>query len=216
MLISEDQRVNVWGDWIVGSSDRQESFTVRSALTGPERSEALLRALQSSQSHWFDLPAANDDRLEIAEGKFHLKGWIAERHNLAGLDRHDPWAGDIDYPPHSAAPSVISGMKLEPDAESRQWFVSGDPQTTIGLWSQVWGEYQKTQNEDGRESGNRLQASSSFIFELLQRFQMDLIVKVQIHRWERQPRYEVNHESRYQESSARYFLFRRDGGFFTI
>lgn len=210
--------MNVWGDWTVVSENRTESISVRSALASPGRSEALLRALQSAEPYQCGLPTANDDDIEVAEGGFQLKGWIAEWHGASGLDERDPWAGEIGYPPHMPAQFVVDLMGIESDPEHRQWVVSGDPKERTCLWSQTWGQYREKEDEGDRASGRRLQASLGFIAEFLRKTQMDLIVKVQIQRSRRHTRYGSgeNDEFRYLQPSARFFLFKPDGGLFTI
>jgi hypothetical protein len=218
LLVLPDQRVNVWGDWSVVSETREESISIRSALASLKTSEALLRALQSAEPFRCGLPAANDDDLEIAESGFHLKGWVAERDSKSGLDERDPWAGDIGYPPHVPAQFVVDVMGIASDCEHRQWVVLGDPRRSIALWSQVWGEYREKDDEDGHDSGRRLQASLGFVVEFLRKTQMDLIVKVQIQRWRRHTHYGGGEkdEFKYPEPSARFFLFRPEGGLYTI
>jgi hypothetical protein len=216
LLVLPDQRVNVWGDWTVVSESKEESISVRSALASPGRSEALLRALQSAEPFRCGLTVTDDDDFEIAEGGFQLKGWVAEWNGMSGLDERDPWAGDIGYPPHVPAQSVVDLMGIASDPEHRQWVTASNPKGSIALWAQIWGEYHEKDDEDGRESGRRLQASLGFITEFLRKSQMDLIVKVQIRRL-RHTRYGdgENDEFKYPEPSARFFLF-KPGGLFTI
>ena len=218
LLVLPDQRVNVWGDWTVVSESREESISVRSALASPGRSEALLRALQSAEPFRCGLPAADDDDFEIADSGFQLKGWVTKWDGTGGLDKRDPWAADIGYPPHVPAQFVVDLMGIGSDSEHRQWVVPGDPTRSIALWSQIWGSYREKDDEDGRESGRRLQASLGFVAEFLRKTQMDLIVKVQMQRLRRHTRYEggENDEFKYPEPSARFFLFRPDGGLYTI
>lgn len=216
LLVSPDQHVNVWGDWTVVSESREESISARSALVSPGRSEALLRALQSSVPFSPGLPTAGDDDTEIAEGEFQLKGWVAGWNSTSGLDERDPWAGEIGYPPHVPAPFIVELMGLGSDPEGREWILSRDLGSAIALRSQVWGEYREREDQDGSENGRRLQASSAFIAELLRKTRLDLIVKVQIQRWKRRTHYNEDYESRYSQPSARFFLFKSDGDLFTI
>lgn len=216
LLVSRDQRVNVWGDWTAVSESREESISVRSALVSPARSEALLRALQSSVPFSPGLPTAGDDDREIAEGEFRLRGLVNEWNGVSGLDERDRWAGEIGYPPHVPGPFIVELLGLGSDPEGREWILSGDSGSTTALWSQIWGEYREREDEGGSESGRRLQASSAFIAELLRKTRLDLIVKVQIHRWKRRTHYDEDYEFRYSQPSARFFLFKSDGGLFTI
>jgi hypothetical protein len=218
LLVSPNRHVNVWGNWTVVENGKEESISVRSALVSPGRSEALLRALQSADSFWHGFPAADDDDLEIAESGFQLKGWVAKEEDTSGLDERDPWAGNIDYPPPMPAQFVIDLMGIASDPDHRHWILPSDPKSGVELWSQMWGYYLEKEDEDGHDSGRRLQASIGFIAELLSRTAMELIVKVQIERRRRRTRYEggKNDEFRYREPSTRFFLFKADGSLRTI
>jgi hypothetical protein len=143
---------------------------------------------------------------------------FAKWDGTSGLDERDPWAGDIGYPPHMPARFVVDLMGIESDPERRKWAIPSDPKSSIALWSEIWGEYREKEDEGGRESGRRLQASLGFVAEFLRKTQMDLIVKVQIQRLRRHSRHGGgdDDEFKYPEPSARFFLFKPDGGFFTI
>lgn len=218
LLILPDKRVNIWGDWTLVSNSKEESVSIRSALVSPATSEALLRAQQSTDSFWSPFPTVDDANLEIDEPAFKFKGWIAEWHSTSGLDERDPWAGDISYPPRLPGQSVVDFIGMSSDSEHREWVLSDDPEARVALWSQIWGQYREKKDDEGRESGSRLQASLCFISEFLKRTQMNLIVKVQIRRLLRGSRHggDEDDEFKYPEPSGRFFLFKRDGGVFTI
>ena len=217
-LVTSFGRINVWGDWTGVSGDRQEDVSIRSALVSRSRSDSLLRALQTCNPYDYHLPEAGHD-LEIDQGEFRLKGWIERRdHTDSGLDRCDPWAGDISYPPISPAQFVTDKMNLEADSERRTWSLSSCPSSVIALWSELWGTFQERDSESDGERGARLQASHQFMTDLLRSFDMDLIIKVELHRRVQHAYYErgQEHDIGYVPSSARLFLARADGGLSTV
>jgi hypothetical protein len=71
-------RVAVWGDWKSGIGSYEESVEISSALVGPERADALLRATQTAKNkQYFGLPTAeDDDDSDISDGPFELKAWL--------------------------------------------------------------------------------------------------------------------------------------------
>ncbi|MFZ5644665.1 MAG: AVAST type 3 anti-phage nuclease/ATPase Avs3a [Bacillota bacterium] len=217
ILMAPDGRMNLWGRWTWVSGHREESIHVYSALVSSDRSMALLRALQSVDNpHDYRIPDADDD-LQIELEGFQLKGWIVDRTRDRGLDEHDPWAGDIWYPPPEPAAYIIDLMKLNSDAEHRRWFVRGD--CTDVAWSQIWGYFHE-KDDDGKnhENGARLQASFVFIVSLLRELDMDLIVKVEIERRLRYSRWERSNDDDigFIPPSARLFLIRSDGSISTL
>jgi hypothetical protein len=210
-------RMNLWGHWTRQSGQREESIQVGSALVSSGRSAALLRAMQSaSNPHDYRIPDADDD-LQINFDGFRLKGWIADPSSHSGLDKRDPWAGEIRYPLPAPADYVTELMLLEPDVERRAWRIVGEGGEVA--WSQVWGQFhEKDDDEMHGESGTRFQASFAFVVALLNKLGMDLIVKVEIerqlhhYRWERS----TDDDLGFIPPSARLFLLRSDGSLDTL
>lgn len=217
ILLNTDDRMNLWGRWVWFEGHREESIHVYSALVSPDRSMALLRALQSVDNPYdFRIPDAEDD-LQIDFEGFQLKGWIVDRSRDSGIDEQDPWSGSIMYPPPEPAGYIIDLMKLKSDNEHRRWFVQGDQSYVI--CSQVWGHFQdKDEEEIHYESGDRLQASFEFIMSLLHELKMDLIVEVQIERRLRYSRWERSNtdDSRFIPTNSRLFLIKADGSICTL
>jgi hypothetical protein len=130
-------RLNLWGRWTAVDGDREESIAIRSALVSPGRSEALLRALQSSGPYDYIIPAVGDD--EIDSRDFQLRAWIGNSEQSDGLDEQDPWAGNIIYPAIAPANFVVDLLDLHSDSEQRQWEMRIAERDQIVMWSQVWG-----------------------------------------------------------------------------
>lgn len=217
VLIALGGRMNLWGWWTWISGRREESIHVTSALVSPDRSMALLRALQSADDpNDYRIPHADDD-LQIDFDGFQLKGWIAHPYHESGLDEQDPWAGAITYPAPEPAVYVVGLMKLISDAERRRWFLQDDH--TDVAWSQVWGHFKDSPNDEtNHESGSRFQASCAFMISLLRELEMDLIVKVEITRLLRYSRWERSDDDDmgYIPPSTRLFLIKSDGSISTL
>jgi hypothetical protein len=176
-----------------------------------------LRALQTARAHDYAIPLAADE-LEIDHGEFQLRGWIAERSYREGLDKSDPWAGNISYPPPEPVQSVIDLMHLQADVERRTWSVSLGGQGPAAMWAEIWGQWREHRDEEEPENGNRLQASLGFIIDLLRRVDSDLIFRVQLDRRIRYPHYERGDygDLGYFPKSARLFLLQPDGSISSI
>lgn len=217
ILMMPDGRMNLWGRWTWVSGHREESTRVYSALVSSDRSMALLRALQSVDDPYaYRIPDAFDN-LQIDFDGFQLKGWIVDQSLDSGIDKQDPWAGAIRYPPPEPAAYIIDAMKLNSDTEHRRWFVQGD--CIDVAWSHVWGYYQDEDNDKTKhETGERFQASFEFIVSLLRKLSMDLIVEIQIERRLRYSRWERSKEDdiRFTPPSTRLFLIKSDGSINTL
>ena len=213
LLGLSDGRLNVWGYWTSISGNREETISVRSALVSSDRSEALLRALQTATNpNDYRIPDI-DDELQIDHGEFQLKGWVLDHSRDGGLDEFDPWAGDIRYPPIEPAEFVLDLLQLDSDPEKRRWCIPGDHTGTIAFWSQIWGHYPDNDDETVWERGKRLQASFSVVVEFLRKMDIDLIVEVEISRKMRRPRYETHKDDDlgYIPPNARLFVVKSDG-----
>ena len=216
-----EDKLNLSGYWNTVSGRREETASISSALVTPDRSFALLRALQTAtRSRDYRIPDAGDE-LEIDEAGFQLKGWVEYRDSETRLDEFDPWAGAIRYPSLKPAKFVCDLFQLEADKECRVWRIETEEDRKEVLWEQIWGSDQSQDNqyyETEGEHGRRLQASHAFITELLGKVNMDLIVEVQIERRIIRDRYERSKGDylEYVPPYTRIFLLRADSRTYSL
>jgi hypothetical protein len=207
-------RLSLWGRWTTVWGECEESVHVASALVSRDRSPSLLRALQTAENpHNFRIPDADDNEAEIEKGPFQLKGWLVNRTRDRGLDRLDPWSGNVGYAPIKPASAVNDLMSLESDLEDRVWHMREKEAQGPALWSQQWGNYNESDDGDEGGNGRRLQSAPPFISEFLTKIGMYLIVEVEIERRTRRRRYEnyKYDDFEYILPSARLFLIKSDG-----
>ena len=218
-LDAGEHKLNLSGYWTLVSGRREETVSIRSALVTPDRSLALLRALQTAPDlHAFRIPDAGDHS-EIGKWGFELQGWVENGDFSVGRDERDPWAGAIQYPPLIPAKFVQELLRLETDAESGVWEIEMAGMRKEVLWSQIWGDQsQDTQYYERKaEGGKRLQASRAFVAELIRRIKRDLIVGVQINRRIARLPYERSEDDlRYMQPYCRFFLLRANGRTYTL
>ena len=106
--------------------------------------------------------------------------------NEGGIDKQDPWAGDIRLPPIRPADFIGELMGISSDPEQRVWSADVEDRTESVFWSRLWGHFPDRENGDEDESGQRFEASSSCIRRILSSTGTDLLVEIQV---SRQPRY---------------------------
>ncbi len=211
-------RVIVWGDWTSVSGYRLEAIEVRSALVTAEKSEALLRALQTTGSpHDYCIPRAEDDS-EIDEPDFWLRGWVTSRDKAHGIDELDPWVGNTSFPPLTPAAWVCEQLGLRVDDESRAWSRQTGTEWQEVIWSRTWGRLSEQDDDAESEHGERLETSVALIAHLLQETAMSLLIEARIKRRASHSRYEQdrNYETAYPPPYTRYFLLNRDGQFWSL
>ncbi len=218
VLIQPDGRLNLWGRWNTVEGRRNESVSIRSALVEPRRSEALMRALQTTDPFRYCLPEADSDDAQIECGEFRLKGWITHPYREPGLDRFDPWAGDIRYPAMSPSGFVKDLLDLRSDREGRLWRPAADASGQSSLRVETWGDaVVDREREDRREKGSRLHVSREFLREFLPKACMDLIITVELDRDLIRSYYgDTTNGTGYMPPSTRVFLARIDGSLITV
>ena len=216
VLFESNGRLNLWGHWNWTDRDRDEVFSVTSGLVPQDRSEALLRALQTANDPMdFYVPDAGDHR-EVASGDYQLRGWIEVFDGDNGIDEFDPWGAKICCPAPAPARYVRKRLGLESDEESRVWQRQQDGEPVNSVWAQTW-KREGRHRDDIDEGGSRLQASLPFVLSLLQELQQEMIVEVQISRKLRRPSYSNEpYDHQYVPSNSKLFLIKTSGEIVTI
>ncbi len=207
------ERKSVWGRWTQIHGDLEQTVGIRSALVCPERSEALMRALQTAENYYrYRLPEMEDDT-EINFNGYHLKGWICCPEIGNKLDEFDPWSGDIKYPPISPSSWVCDLLNLQ-NKDDRDWYLP--TKAYGGCQSLIWGQWNAGDNEG--DHGHRLEADTIFVEELLSRSSMDLIIEVTIKREIRRPYYEgeSDEEIEFVQPYCKIFVLKAGGKIVTL
>lgn len=203
--------LNLWGYWTEADSHREQSMSVHSALVTPHKSEALLRALATTNDVYaYGIPSADSD-MEISRPGFELKGWVLDSKRSKQLDEYDRWAGDVGFPPPRPAPFIVKRLGIETDSDLRFW---RDQNATYVLESKLWGYYDEANRHESTNPnrGSRLQASLSFITSMLTELGLDLIIEVKIERRRRYKSYENGKDDDERiKAIAKFFHIDRNG-----
>ncbi len=210
------ERLNLWGYWTAISGKREESVRISSAVVTRDRSDALLRALQTATNHHdYLIPDAVDD-LQINQGRYQLKGWVLDRDRDSGLDEFDPWSGNIRYPSIKPAQFIIDALPIGSDIDDRVWYRQDNGQNVI--WGEIWGRHPRKDDDNGIEEGRRLIVELGYLTELLKQVDRDLIIKVAVRRKILRSRYESNKEINhgYVSPDTRIYLLKSDGRICTV
>ncbi|MFC3801020.1 ATP-binding protein [Cohnella sp. GCM10012308] len=203
--------LNVYGSRDVSDSERKAHSYVTSALVLPEGSQSLMNALIACSSpHDFKLPEYQEEDMEFTEYPFELKGWVLRSDTSAGLDRFDPLAADIDFPPYVIGQTIVEKMNLTCDYEQRMWFSpeSNDPCVNCEIWSAS----RSVPDQDPSNKGNRLSASLSFLRKVCSIFKCEIIFEVQIDReYKQKPYTRREHSDEYTPPRNKLFILSADG-----
>lgn len=203
-----ERQLTVWGSWSSTRDGTGFEASVSSALVSPTLAPALLRAMQTvpnSRDVWLPWEGADS---EIDEGKFKLKGWIEAQDRSRELDEHDPWSGNVGFPPQRPAAFIRDAMAWKTDADCRVW---RDGKGEV-MWSEVWGSAKDREGELPA-SGDRLVASREALTTMLKRLDLHLLVEVQLQHTSRRDSWQRRNEDEveYADPYSRLFLVKSDG-----
>ena len=209
--------MSVWGNWSVVKSNCVQEIRVLSALVCRDKSLALLRALSSAEfvSH-YRIPIA-DEVIKLEDLGFMFRGWIGVDREQSELEKKDYWSGGVMFPPPMPINDIVESMGLSADLDKRIWL---DNKGNSVMDSHMWGGQETIGQEQYSEyldSGNRLQASFEFVKELLAKFDIDMIIEVEIEIRQRNSRYQTENQNvREYPRTAKLYLVRPDGRITTI
>lgn len=203
-----DLWLNVKGGWNEKNNGRTESFSIFSALVSKKTSGALLRALATCNDPYnYKLPAYGESDMEIDDDTFVLKGWIKERSLSSRLDKSDPYANDITYPPYSLGDKIIELTDLTVANDGKLWY---DNEThKVSLICEAWSSHRQGRDEEPDQSGITLKATLSFLIRLCQTFDCDIILDIGIHR-EIYSKYDRK-DREYTQPQHKIFILSADG-----
>lgn len=180
-LFADDGWVTVWEYSDDATHGASQTVSVHSALVIPDKSRALVLALQTAPSFTsFCLPSAAEESHRIDHpGGFSLSGWILDQKTREGADASDPLAASIGYPPARPADEIVQLLDLRPDPDMRTWSRAGQPVLRSTAWNdtettsrqQVWGQ-----------QGERLEIRQEALVDMLAMTGRRLIVDVTIGR----------------------------------
>lgn len=188
--------INVHGGWEESTSDRDERFSIASALVSKGNSDALMRALETcSDPYDYKLPDYDEGNMEINSGFFILKGWLKGESVSKRLDEYDPYADNIDYPPYVIGDEIASKLKLSVSDDGKIWNL---PLSSFpALKCETWSSHRVNRDENPSQAGQRIKASLEFLTHLCTTLNCDLILDVGIKR-------EINYKYRSQEEKYEY------------
>jgi hypothetical protein len=190
---------------------------VHSALVNSETALSLVRALQTVP-HYADyrLPD-DDDRFEIDDPPYELKGWTVEGNHNSGIDEHDPLRFDVA--PIQSLPSgeVIAALYLHRAHDGLPIWCeteTGDGVIEYRAWSDVrWSDSGERilSSDELHSSGYQLRIHRNALKAYLKSINMDLIVEIQISRGNRGDGHRYHQEDSKELDFDRILLLRQDG-----
>lgn len=214
-LFFEYDLVSVAANWTQISGSRRQEVLIESALVSAESAHALLVASQTASDFrfGFSIPRSGESQDEAAVSGFELIGWISREDRKSEIDQHDPWCGDIYFPPLQPSGFASQLLGLVSDRHCRNWHHSETKK--FAMQSRTWGKSTSGQEaEEEANSGLLLQASLESLNDLVNKTAKTVIFRVSISR--RLSSSYLKDEAldiKYPPPYVRYFILNRDGKF---
>ncbi|WP_413331381.1 hypothetical protein [Brevundimonas phoenicis] len=212
-VLRHADEIVVAGDWHQWRGQAEQDVAVSSVLVSPATSAALLAACQTIENPWeYHLPSEDDAKIDAPP--YRQKAWINDHRPEPRLDRSDPWIGAMSSSSPRPASWLVRRLRLRPTGLERAWRSAARGRPLFR--AEIWAGATSRRSETLPPHGQRLLIPAARLPRLLQRFDMDLLVHVQIRRTLRSD----HDESRWDRTPSppyfRLFLFRKDGSLETL
>ncbi len=214
LLFDKNDRtfICVAGSWSDNDGcGNNEIYSISSALTSAANSDSLLKALVTCNNpDDYKLPSYNEDRFEMDDSEFQLKGWINEPDEYKRLDEVDPYAGELKFPLRKVSEEYKELLELQYCFHKRSY---QDTENNLQGFSETWTD---TKNNDryGESSireGNRLFISLDALKQLCVKTGLSLIFEVSINRKSSTYDREVPDDVKYPGPYCNLYTLSKDG-----
>ena len=212
LLFSKNGRtfICVTGSWSDNDGHgNNEIYSISSALTSTNNSDSLLKALVTCNNPYdYKLPFYNEDRFELDDPKFQMKGWLSEQEEYKRLDETDPYAGELKFPLSKVSEEYKELLELNYCLHSRNYM--GEEENLHGF-SETWTDTYNRYNESTIREGNRLYMSLDVLKQLCVKTDLSLIFNVSINRQSSTHDRDVPDDVKYPGPYCNLYTLSKDG-----
>jgi len=215
-VVSANNYIVVDGHHDTRSRRFRLSCRVNTALVSPKTASALVRALQTTNFHRYDVPKENEE-LQIDSSLFVFRGWLNEESSYEGIDGRDPLRFDVTGPQCRPGTQASIGLTLEHRLPLEVWLQPNSNKNAFVY--ETWGETRWDDRDDPvryddaiRSSGWQLKMDAASLRDLMAKIKLDLLVEVKLDRHNRGYYDYSGHEEETKEKTfLKIILFRQDG-----
>ena len=204
--------LTVCGHWVEHDGSRIENLRVNCALVNKETANSLAASLRSAESpHEYHLPWSDEEYNDFGEPPFDLTGWInASDGGDPRIDKFDPYAREITYPPATIGHEFAEMLDLSVDSEKRVWVRDGCAEPSA--INEIWSERSVFDHDELFREGERLSASIELLKQLCQATDKNIVFSVEIHRRLRHAyRSDGSRDTSYKPPIHRIYLLTENG-----
>jgi hypothetical protein len=199
----------IWSDNDGCGND--ETYSISSALVSTKNSGALLKALVTcDDSSDFKLPLYGEERFELDDPEFQIKGWLDEPDEYKRLDENDSYAGELRFPLRQVSIEYKELLGLDYCLHQRSY---KDSKSNLHGFSETWTETLSNNrySESSIREGNRLFMSLDVLQQLCTKTDLSLIFEVSITRKSSTFDRNTSDEVKYQKPYCNLYTLSKDG-----
>jgi hypothetical protein len=214
LLLSKGGRtfLCVTGSWSDNDGrGNNETYSVSSALVSVNNSDSLLKALVSCRNpHDYKLPSYNEERFELDDSGFKLKGWLLEPDEYKKLDEIDPYAGELKFPIRRISKEYEELLNLHYSLLTRTYL---DDKGNSQGFSETWTDTRSNDRYSDNiiRDGNRLYLSLDILKHLCVKTKLSLILEVSINRQSSTHDKDVPDDVKYPGPYCNLYTLSKDG-----
>lgn len=188
--------------------DNSETVYIRSALVSVKGSEALLRAFQSAEDqHDYAFPIENDgERFEVKNNDFIFKSWLKVNDTIYdGLDKHDSLTKRTGKSIITFGTNVQEAFQIEFSDDLKMAQINDDKVSILEFWDETSdSRYRDVKNIES--SGEILKVDIHFILKILEKKNLNMIIKCQITKQLKESQYRSDNRKQPWEHTKIYLL----------
>ncbi|HZE73013.1 MAG TPA: hypothetical protein VE135_26175 [Pyrinomonadaceae bacterium] len=215
-IISTNNNIVVDGHHDTRSRGFRLSCRVNTALVSHKTASALVRALQTTNLHRYDVPK-EDDEFQINSAPFVFGGWLDGDATYEGIDGRDPLRFDVTGPQCQPGTQASEGLSLEYRLPREVWVQpnSGNEAFVYETWGETgWDDRDDPVRYDDtiRSSGWQLKMDAAGLRDFLAKIKLDLLIEVKLDRHNSGYYDYSRHQEKTKEKTfVRIILFRQNG-----
>jgi hypothetical protein len=187
-LLYSEIHSNIWidiaADWNEYNEGRNESISISSILIPKGLGDSFLKTITGFENHMHEvylLDFCDDDMRPNPEGdKFRGQVWINRKEHVYGLDKQDPYAGDIESCLFAPEEMIVARFGLRACKFGKNWFLNDENQASIV--NKLWSDDKPSDLDTYYRKGIRTKASLEFLVQVCKDLDVEIAIQVNIER----------------------------------
>ena len=187
MLYTESESgiwINIGADWNEYVDGYNETISISSVLIPKHLGDSFLRTITDFDNHMYEayLPnfCGNDSRVDSVNHQFKGIEWLKRKECIYGLDKNDPYAGDIDPRMFVPEDKVVEDFDLNSCQYGKKWFMEASSRASI--INELWSDEKPLDPDTYYRTGIRGKASMEFLLAICRKLNIEIAIQINMKR----------------------------------